>query len=386
MTAFSSDPGRTLPRLLRLLPFVVLLAAAVVSGLPYLAPGQPTSPDVWSHLARQKIVYESLRDGRSPFYSFMFYSGYPHLRFYSPLFAFLSGALTLPWQGNLIPPLKTLLFALHLLSGLTMLLFLRRRTGSIWAATLGAAAFLLIPWRTLHIATLANLPQSLIYVLMPPAFLSADAVIERSDFRHALLLGLWTGLALISHLFSAAYLLLFLAVWVAFRFSRDSGARAGPGSSSSRLLLLGAALLGALLLSAWNTIPFALEMGRHSYPLPDISLPLPRLSALLLPWARPGGYIGGYLGASIVLLALASVVLLVITRSSRRSGIALGTMLAVVLVVAFAVPTWRPTRLVFTAGLPGVRFMVFFVFVAALLVGFGWSLVERRFAVRRPLL
>ncbi len=363
----------------RIAPLAALLVVAVLSGLPYLTPGQPTSPDIWSHLARQKIVYESLRDGGSPFYTFMFYSGYPHLRFYSPLFAFLAGALTLLWRGDLVPPLKVLLFGLHLLSGLAMWLFLRRRTAGQWAAALGAGAYLLVPWRTLHIATLANLPQSLIYVLMPLAFLSADAVVERSNFRHALLLGLWTALALVSHLFSAAWVLLLLAAWAAFHL--DGEPEQGP-PRSSRLLLLGSALLTALLLSAWNTIPFALEYSGHSYPLPDIDLPLPRLAALLLPWAKPGGFIGGYLGLSVVLLALGGLTTLLVSRSVRRTGLALAVMLVLVVLLAFGVPAWRPTRLLLTTGLPGIRFMVLFVFVAGAAVGLGWSALERRLRPR----
>lgn len=386
MTTLVFGKGARLAGILRCLPVVLLLAVAVVSGLPYLSPGQPTSPDIWSHLARQKIVFESLRDGYSPFYTFMFYSGYPHLRFYSPLCAFLAGFLTLLWHGNLFPPLKFLLFSLHVLSAITMFAFLRRRTGSAWASALGAAAYVLIPWRTLHIATLANLPQSLIYVLMPLMFLSADEVLNHSDFRHALLLGLWTALALVSHLFSAAYAVLLVAVWAAFQLGMRENSLTVPFPRTSRLLLLAVAVLVSVLLSAWNTLPFAIEYQSHVYPLPDINLPLPSLSALLLPWVKPGGYTGGYLGLSIVFLALVSIAVLLARWHARRTGLALSAMMVVILLLTFAVPAWRPTRLLFTAGLPGVRFMVFFVFVVALLVGSGWSLLERRLAVRRPLL
>jgi len=344
---------------------------AVLSGLPYLSPGHPTSPDVWSHLARQKIVYESLRDGYSPFWTFMFYSGYPHLRFYSPLFAFLSGGLALATRGNLALALKLLLLGLHLLSGFAMFLFLRRRTGSPWSACIGAAAYLLVPWRTLHIMVLANLPQALIYVLMPLMFWSFDAVVERSSFRHALLLGLWTSLAIASHLFSAGYVVLLLLVAPPF-FLRTRRA----------FLLLLVSALAALLLSAWNLIPFIAEYSSHVYPLPDINLSLPRLPALLLPWAKSGGYVGGYLGLSIVLAMLGSLALLIRNRASRASGLAFGAMLVLVLILTFAVPAWRPTRLLLTAGLPGVRFLVLFVFVAATLTGLGWSAFDLRFRSR----
>ena len=100
--------------------------AAALSSYPFIAPGHPYTVDTWPHLARQSIVYHAIKEGFSPFYTFMYYCGFPALRFYSPLFSFLGGPLTLLTGGNLLLALRILLVASHLVSALAMYLYLRR--------------------------------------------------------------------------------------------------------------------------------------------------------------------------------------------------------------------------------------------------------------------
>src|SRR5512138_1087547 len=89
--------------------FLLLAAGTAASCYVFLTPGQPVTVDAWPHLSRLKMVYEALRDGHSPFWSFMLYSGYPEFRFYSPLFYFAGGALALATRGDLLLALRILL-------------------------------------------------------------------------------------------------------------------------------------------------------------------------------------------------------------------------------------------------------------------------------------
>ena len=189
--------------------------AALLSCYPFIAPGHPSTVDTWPHLARQSVVYHALKEGFTPFYTFMLYCGFPVLRFYSPLFAFLGAPLTLLTGGNLLLALRILLVLLHLASALAMYQYLRRREergrnkeeGTGFGAALGAIAYLIIPWRTMYLAGLANYPQALVYLLLPLAFLALDNILDEKDERGrtgrslqpGLLLGLWVGLLFLAH-------------------------------------------------------------------------------------------------------------------------------------------------------------------------------------------
>ncbi len=345
----------------------MLTLAAVISGYAFLAPGHPTALDVWPHLARQKMVYQSLKDGSSPFYSFMFYSGYPHLRFYGPLFAFLGGLLTLATGGNVLPALKILLFILHLISAWVMYLYLKHRTGGICSAALGSVVYLLIPWRVLGFATEANYPQTLIYLLLPLLFLAFERVAEKPNLRDSVLLGLWFGLAIVSHILFAGLTVAFLVI--AFLFSIRTQAR---GTRNRALALPGAALLGVAL-SAFFLIPFLAEYQSFLFPQLGFRVPMPDPKVLLFPWSEPGGYAGIYLGLSNVILIVASVVVILLFRVRRMHNAPALVGLGLSLVLAFVAP-----RLQLTQGLPPVRFLLFFVFFGAVLVSSGYSWLDKK--------
>lgn len=136
-----------------LLGIGLVALAAVLTCHSFVAPGHPLSVDIWPHLARQSVVCHALKEGFSPFYTFMFYCGFPVLRFYSPLLYLLAGSLTLLTSGNLLLALRILLVLLHLASALTMYQFLRAREknldgGAVKAglgSALGTIVYLVVP-------------------------------------------------------------------------------------------------------------------------------------------------------------------------------------------------------------------------------------------------
>jgi hypothetical protein len=114
------------------------------------------------------------------------------------------------------------------------------------------------------------------------------------------------------------------------------------------------------------------------YPGLETPLAQPELAILVNPLSRPGGSTGAYLGLSILALALAGAATAFLRRQERRPAAPAVVCLALVAVLAFLVPLWQPTRVAFTAGLPGIRFLVFFVFFAAVLAGTAFSWLESR--------
>jgi hypothetical protein len=357
--------------------------SAVLSCHLFVMRGHPSSVDVWPHLARQDIVYHALRQGFSPFYTFMFYSGFPALRFYSPLFYFLSGPLTLLTGGNLLLALRILLVLLHLMSGLVMYVYLLKRegsgdrteTGAGYGPALGAIVYLIVPWRTAYIAGSANYPQALVYVLLPLAFLALESVLKKRGgrqgmneaMRAGMLLGLWVGLLFLAHLVYAIFTLLLLVVWWAMAGGMRRGAR--------QWRALGAAAPSGIGISAFFLVPFVVEQASHRFPITHLNLPVPDLLVLLGFKARVGGYGGVSLGLSILLMMMAACWAVSLRRRFRHQVPAL-VGLAVSLVLTFAPMLLKEKQYLITAGLPPERFLLLVVFFFALLVPNAYELVR----------
>ena len=376
------------PALSAYLAIGFVAVAAVLSSYPFIAPGHPYTVDTWPHLARQSIVYHAIKEGISPFYTFMYYCGFPALRFYSPLFSFLGGPLTLLTGGNLLLALRILLVALHLVSALAMYLYLRRREaqgkkkgeGAGFGPALGAIVYLVIPWRVLYLSIIANYPQALVYVLLPLVFLALENVLagrgEKREagagMRQGLLLGLWVGLLFLAHLVYAFFALLFLAVWWATRARRATDPWRIPGT----------AMLSGIGVSAFFLVPFVVEQASHRFPITHLNLSVPNLIILLGLKVRTGGYGGAYLGLSVILLLLTAIVALLF-RSRSRSQLPALLGLAISLFLTFGPALLGDRQYLITTGLPPERFLVFVVFFIALLVPSAYELARNALARRR---
>ncbi len=370
------------------------IAAVLLSGYVFIVPGYPAAVDIWPHLVRQTAVADAIRTGHSPFYTFMFYCGFPLLRFYGPVFAFLGALLSLALHVNQLAALKTLLFILHLGSAAAMFFYLRRLTASqriqpqfgapcsVFSiqdsapALLGTLVYSIVPWRVLSLVYDANYPQALIYVLLPLSFLALDALLNRPTLPRAVLLALVICTALVSHTVFAVFLVVFLGVALVF------GLYEQPATSQPRIAGLAAlsGLLG-LLLAGFYIIPFLAEFRQHVFPQLPLNIGTPSLLSLVFPWTKSGPY--NYLGAANTLLLAAAVVLLLVHgRSTRCCSLpdspsflpTLICLIASLLLVLFS-PRFGLTRSLLNYGLPPHRFLVFTVFFATVLIALGWSRV-----------
>jgi hypothetical protein len=363
---------------------VALVAlSAVLSCRLFVMRGHPSSVDVWPHLARLDVVYHAVREGFSPFYTFMFYSGFPVLRFYSPLFYFLGGLLALLTGGNLLLALRVLLVLLHLLSAFVMYVYLlmkgrgedKTKTGAGYGPALGAIVYLIIPWRTAYLAGSANYPEALVYVLVPLVFLAMEHILKgrsvnqgmKGEMPAGLLLGLWVGLLFLAHLVYAIFTLLLLAVWWA--------TAGGLRQNARQWRALGAAVPAGIGVSAFFLIPFAVEQASHRFPITHLNLPVPDLLVLLGFKARVGGYAGVYLGLSVLLMLIVACGAVAFRRRFRYQTPAL-VGLAVSLVLTYAPALLKERQYLITTGLPPERFLLFVIFFIALLVPSAFELTQ----------
>jgi len=388
MTAGQAPGGHHQFRFLsfgRATAFVLLAAATIISCYVFVTPGHPLTVDAWPHLSRTKIVYDALSDGHSPFWSFMFYSGYPALRFYGPLLYFAGGVLAFLTRGDILPALRILLVVLQVLSVCAMFLLLRRRSGDTEAAALGSLVYVFVPWRQYHLGGYANYPQAMLYLWLPLMFLSLDRLKARPNRRDALMLGLVVALSLLTHVVYAAAAVVFLCLALLLGYprsdpDREANHRSQFTATRGRSIVLAA--LTALALSAFFLVPFLAESRSHAFPPHAISYAAPDLRAVLGIRPVPESHQGGYFGLSVLALLLLAVVTVGL-GVRRRYALSLTLCLGISLSYVFVPPLLGRFGSSLALNLPSDRFLLFFLFFAAVLIGAAWPVWKARVRILR---
>lgn len=344
--------------------YLTLLAISFLASLSFIAVGYPTAGDVWPHLVRVKMVQEWLKSGSFPFFSFFFYSGYPALRFYNPLFFFLAGILSLIF--GIFWATKILLFLTNILSGFTFFLFLKETKKDLKFALFGSLVYLLIPWRIMYVGGVATYPLNLFFLFLPLSFLALERFCQKPSGRSSLIFALTIFSLLISHFVYALWSFVFLFIYFLFR-----------RQFSKKVFLFGLlAFIFSFLQSAFFLIPFLMKFSSHSFPQPYQKLPSPNPLVLLGLRSEIGGYTGAYLGWSLILLLIFAFLYRQENKTLLKDGIFPGLILSLFL-------TFFPTLLkrgdpLLTAGLPPQRFLAFFVFFAGIAVPDGIRFFQER--------
>ncbi len=298
----------------------------------------------------------------------MFYSGYPALRFYSPLFYFAGGVLALATRGDILLALRILLVSLQVLSVCAMFLLLWRRTRDVQAASLGSLIYVFVPWRAHLLDGYAQYPQALIYVWLPLMFFFLDRLIARRNRRDALMLGLVVVLSLLSHIIYAAAAVVFLCLVLLLGFPQSTP-EGRTRATVARLVLSALTVLG---LSAFFLVPFLVEYRSHAFLQPSLSVATPDLRGVLGFLPRLQARHGGYLGLSVLALLLVAIVT---AGFGARGRYALAALLCLVLsaLYVFALPLLGAAGSSLALNLPTERFLIFFLFFASLLIGSAWA-------------
>jgi len=177
----------------------------VAAGILYACTALwPDTPDGLFHLHRIRALKDALRAGvlyPRWFPEFSFGYGYPVLNFYAPLFYYPPALLH--WLGfDLLHAARLTVSGFYALSGLAMYLFLRR-----WAATgpalVGAAFYVLFPYRLYDLFVRGALPEFAAFLWLPLIAAAIHAALTGSSTTTRIgLLGVvaWAGLILTHNL------------------------------------------------------------------------------------------------------------------------------------------------------------------------------------------
>jgi hypothetical protein len=351
-----------------------LVAVALIFALGlayYLAPsGEVAHGDAVGHAGRVFLYREAMRAGEWPVWSNRWYCGFPLDLYYGFLFPLLAAFFSfLPGLG-VFGAVKLLLWALHLSSGVAMYALARRRLGEGVPALLAAGGYVFSHQHAGAIVGSGMLPLSLVFLLLPLAFLAWTDVEEgrRGAAAGGALAGLFLALAVCTHvqfgvLGAAAF---FAALLPGAMPGKPAAPQEEAERTRARRFLLWISLFFTVF-SAWMLIPLWVErrwiiLGAES-PLAYLFRmegfnfrELARVAFKMGSWPhgeRDFDWMFKYLGNGLLLLALAGV------PRAWREGRGWG----------------RGAATVFLAGFPLLlaipRFVEVWLLFVCLLAGFG---------------
>ncbi|MDA0335170.1 MAG: hypothetical protein O2782_08410 [bacterium] len=360
----------------------VLAACSFVLVRFYFARGGVSwAGDGSLHLTYAALAAQSIAAGQLPIWTNYFAAGSPFLQFYGFAFYYVVGLLDL-LLGNLNLSVKLVLAAGHVLSGLTMFAFLRVALRSRSAAFLGGLGFVLTFWHTQHVVIMGRLPLSLFYACLPLPFCFFERARIPRLFVPSIIKGaLALAVLIFIHPGYAAWATIFLTLYMSLRLVRSHWtARAWRHAAAAGLLLLFGQIAGASL-----TLPMWLERGTTGLAqgislaqVPDPSwqqlLSWSNFRLLLVPLPESSRHwYGGYLGLSLVVLAIIGLAGPLLARQRLRRGPALAMtvslVVALVLVLGYRWQWLQLFRFVqaFNAG----RYLLFVSFFLTAMAGAG---------------
>ena len=237
------SPGR--------LAIAIALFAALIS-VTVLAYGEPTIGDAKTHISRAWIWEESLRAGRVPVWTDLWYGGFLIDQHYSPLSHIVVAVVGLP---GIPPPLaaKLVVWLASVIGAVGFGIWCHSFHRSPQSGVLGGVIYSLLP--TIHSAWMwqGRLPGVVLMGILPWVFLAVHRLANGGGGRRAGAgLALCLGAIVLTHALEARLAFAMLAAYSITEFVARRGAR-------GRWLLLGWS--GGLAISACFLIPVYLESG-----------------------------------------------------------------------------------------------------------------------------
>ena len=371
-----SSPTRTL---------VLLVFSLLVSVRFYFSGGELNwGADASHHIAMSWLAAEAISAGEAPVWTFFMGTGSPYLQNYGFAFFYLVGLVDLALR-DLSLSLKLTMAAGHLLSGIGMYFLAAGLCRSRRAGFIAGLAYSICFWHTQQVLIMGRLSLSLFYAVLPWAFHYVERVAASPyKMRAALLGGVSVALLTFTHPGYGTYALVLLACYSLLRLWSCRKRPDAVAILHSGLLLF---LIGATFGSYMNAGIY-LERGHtrmHEFSIDLSGVPDPTWQHLLgwsnfrfwlIPPSEPVHWYGGYLGISLVLLALAGGAVALRRHQGRLAPCWVCLVLVALVIIAYRWPPIADLPLIhaFNAS----RYLLFLSFFLALAAGMGtYSLLSR---------
>ena len=303
---------------------VILTSLGLLSGIYFLLPGYVTAAsDGIYYTTLSWLVKDVLIHGQWPMWTNWGDMGFPLMQFYSPLL-FAVVALVNAVIPHIWIAIKLVFLALHILSVFAIYLYVQNLTGSKYAGLAAGFAYGFAYYRYHVIVYVNKFSMVPTFLLWPLQLYLVDMVLVRTGRRRAGIgLAFVTSLALISHVFFGGYSGIFAAVYGVIRVFalRETLPTTGEKLLAIRRLALWFSI--GLLSSLYFTLPPLQEVNLTVIPgwYPD-GYVSPGDSLDNNPWnatftfagSQGTGWVYGYVGISIMILALMGGIAALIRR------------------------------------------------------------------------
>lgn len=283
----------------------------IISGIDFLLPGYiRATDDAESYTTLSWLIRDALAHGQFPIWSNWGDMGFPMMQFYSPLYYTVIAIVSF-LTSNVWEAVKLVQLSLHVLSVLVVFLYVQNLTKSRYAGL--AAAFTLgFSFYRYHITFyLGLLTMGSTFVIFPLQLYLVDRFIAAKDGRRiGVALAFVSAVGLLTHAFYGGFGGLFTALYAAARVLTETTVRNVHGNRIRAVAQLALWLGVGVLASLFYTLPAFVERELsvvHSDFI-GISFGMPLVSVtdvLTFEGSLYGsGWWGGYVGVSVVALAL----------------------------------------------------------------------------------
>jgi tetratricopeptide (TPR) repeat protein len=331
---------------------VYIVIATIVSYFSrnFLTEGYLGGWDSMSHAFKTWFTMESFAGRSSLDWCEYWYQGSPIMLMYAPLFYVTSALFAIITRLNALEASKWIVFLSYPLSALSFYYFTKRNELDI-ASIAGSVLYGLIPWHFSYVMVLGNPTYALCYMFLPPLF----KYVKGSTKLDLVLSSVAFSLTTLSHHGTG-----FLIAYALFWYHLFTGIiNRNLRKSLVKLGIIGA-LSAGLLSFFW--IPYLYYSGTTS----SFQVPFQPAYEAVGQLLQQDHFM--YLGSPIILILIASMSLVLISRNREGIVFSLVTLLSFIITFEYQDPTVKIFYPFVKFIGPGYRFNILMSFTIAMVL------------------
>lgn len=292
--------------------FVLLTGAVLLTICLYIIKMQPSGGDVWGHLYKSQVMYESIEKGNwYPLFDLKWYNGIQLFRYWAPFSYYLMSGLLWFTDGNLLGAYYLLAGVVFFFGGLPWIIWGNIEKRRVMGTIFGVLWFFMPETVRIYFCA-GNLPQMVTTTIVPYVILSLWLFTRKKRNRAAI--GLYAGMLLMSftHLMVTAIMGLSAFIYLAIDELRNKDRK--RKFQALVIMVTGIMTAGIWVVPSLKGGMVTAEQGGDSvmstliYPLSTSLNPFNRL------WGERDTF---YFGLGIVVLSILGIML---AKGHKKAG------------------------------------------------------------------